>query len=245
MKLICSASWCAVVLGLAAAAMGQTKSDAPKIIEVVTEASAPQGTGGLAAILARLKAQPNRGDLRWVGGVFVTGDLNRAIAIFEHSDYASLNQSSQALHAAWESLPAGQRPVLQSNIYDFTPEQTYNDGHVPWWQARAFGLYTERLNWGAYDEYVEHTHLAADYLAKAKIHNEEWLGYSQHYGPQSPTYLYVTPLRSTSDLDLTEERGQIFPVGWIAGRVAMLLKAVASSSTDLIIVRPDLSNGLK
>ena len=230
---------------LAATAMGQTKSDTPKIIEIVTEAIASQGTGGLESVLIKLKSQSNHGDLRWLGGTFVTGDANRAIAIFEHSNYASLQQSHQALHTAWESLPGGQRPVLQVSVYDFTPEQTYNDGHVPWWEARAFGLYSVHLNTGGYDDYVEQQHIAVEYLLKAKIKNEEWLGYTQHYGPQSPGYIYVTPLRSTSDLDITEDRPQIFPAWVDRGRDAVLLKAVASSSIDLVLVRPELSKGLK
>ena len=102
-----------------------------------------------------------------------------------------------------------------------------------------------QLNAGGYDEYVEQQHIASEYLTKARIQNEEWLGYDQHYGPQSPAYVFVTPLRSLSDLDITEAHGPVLPEWVDRERDIVLLKAVASSSGSLIVVRPELSRAPK
>jgi hypothetical protein len=235
----------ATVLAIAVASVSQTRSDTPRIIEIITEQGPSSGGSGLEALLLKLKTQQGSGDLRWIGATVIAGDLNHTVAIFEHNNYASVQQSNEAVHAAWENVPAGQRPTLQSRVYEFTPEQTYNDGHVRWSEARAFVLFSVQLNAGGYDEYVEQQHIASEYLTKAKIQNEEWLGYDQHYGPEAPAYVYVTPLRSLSDLDITEAHGPVLPEWVDRGRDIVLLKAVASSSGSLIVVRPELSRAPK
>jgi hypothetical protein len=108
---------------------------------------------------------------------------------------------------------------LQSRVYEFTPEQAYNDSHVPWSEARVFVFLSVRLTKGGYDDCMEQRHVASEYLTKTKSQNEEWLGYSQHYGPDYPAYVFVAPLRSLSDLDITAAQKRMVPlslIGWIA-----------------------------
>jgi hypothetical protein len=245
MKAIRNSLLVAAVLATAVVCASQTTSDSPKIIEIITEQGSLPGGSGLEALLRNLKAQQNSGELRWIGTTVIAGDLNHTVAIFEHTNYASLQQSNQAVHAAWESLPAGQRPTLQSRVYNFSPEQSYNDGHVPWSQARAFKLASVQLNVGGYDEYVEQQRVASEYLAKARIQNEEWLGYDQQYGPQYPAYMFVTPLRSLSDLGITEAHGPILPEWVDRARSVVLLKSVSTNSISLILVRAELSSAPK
>jgi hypothetical protein len=242
-KAICNGLLLATVLAIAVASVSQTQSDTPRIIEIITEQGPSSGGAGLEALLLKLKTQ-RTSDLRWIGATVIAGDLNHTVAIFKHTNYASVQQSNQAVHTAWESLPTGQRPTLQSCVYEFTPEQAYNDGHVLWSEARAFVLLSVLLNGGGYGEYVEQQHVASEYLTKAKIQNEEWLGYSLHYGPNHPAYVFVTPLRSLSDLDITEAHGPILP-DWVdRGRDLVLQKAVAASSISIVLVRPELSSAL-
>lgn len=219
----------------------QTRTDTPKIIEIVTEQTPSAAESGMKALLLKLKAQ-HSADLHWIGATVIAGDLNRTVAIFQHANYASVQQSSQAMHAAWESLAPAQRPVLQSHVYAFTPDQSYNDGHVSWADARAFVLLSVSLSTGGYDDYAEQQQVASEYLVKAKIQNEEWLGFSQHYGPEYPAYLFVTPLRSVSDLDITENHGPILPEWVDRGRDTVLLKSVKSNSVDLLLVDRQLSS---
>jgi hypothetical protein len=245
MKAVRNALVLATVFVSVTVCVSQTKSDTPKIIEVITEQGPAPAGSGLEALLLKLKTQQNAGDLRWIGGTVIAGDLNRTVAIFKHPNYASLEQSNQAVHTAWESLPAAQRPALQSQVYEFTPEQTYNDGHVPWSEARAFVLYSVLLNAGGYDDYAEHQHIAAEYVAKAKIENEEWLGFSQHFGSHDPAYILVTPMRSISDLDIVVDHSNVLP-GWVDRlRATVLQKAIMSSSTTLVVVRPELGSAAR
>jgi hypothetical protein len=230
-----------LLLGVAATCVSQSKSDTPRIIEVITEEGVPAEGLGLKAVLLRMKSQP-ASDLHWIGAEVIAGDLNHAVAIFPHENYASLQQSRTAIHSAWESLPPSQRPKLVSRVYEFTPDQAYNDGHVRWSEAHAFGLLFVQLSAGEYDEYVYQQHLASEYLVKAQIHNEEWLGYDLHYGPESPAYLFVTPLRSIADLDISEPHGPILPELVDRARSQVLLKAVKNNSVSLIQVQPELSH---
>src|ERR1700736_5293195 len=108
-KSICNGLLLATVLVIADASVSQPKADTPRIIEIITEQGPSSGGAGLEALLLKLKTQ-RTGDLRWIGATVIAGDLNHTVAIFKHTNYASVQQSNQAVHTAWESLPTGQRP---------------------------------------------------------------------------------------------------------------------------------------
>jgi hypothetical protein len=233
------------VLTWAAVAFAQVKevrSDTPKIIEVITEEDPSATDSGLEAILQLVKTHSN--GLRWIAATITAGeDLNHTVAIFEHDDYASLQKSSEAIHAAWMGLPAmSRRPKLQSRVFQFASKQSYNDGLVLWKDAHAFTMYTVRLRTGATDEYSDQQRIAAEYLTKAKIPDEEWLGFAARYSPEVPAYLFLTPLRALDDLDKSVLHGDVLPEEVDRARGVALLKAVQSSSLSLLLIRPDLSS---
>ena len=130
----------------------------------------------------------------------------------------------------------------RQRVYEFTPDQSYNDGYVKWAEAQAFVLTFHDLTAGGYDEYVEQQHIASEYLKKAQIPDEEWLGFSQHCGAGAPiSYVYVTPLRSLAMIDSAIPHDNPLPPEVDRARDAVLLKSVASMSITLVTLRPDLS----
>lgn len=227
-----------LLCALAAFASGPAVQDNPKILMVVTEVESP---GRLAPLLLRLKLAPSLG-VQWTAGNIITGNRGQA-ALFELPNYAAAERLDRRLRSDWLALPAQQRPALQCRIYEYAPQQSYNNGHVPWREARAFSLYLVELNAGGTDDYREQQRLAAEYLAKAGVREEEWLGYALRFGTQTPANLFVTPMRGIEDLDLPpEQHGQVLPDEVDRERSKVLLRAIHAASLDIMVLRPDLSS---
>ena len=192
-------------------------------------------------MLRQLKTQSDAKGLRWIGATVVAGELNHSVGIFAYADFASLARGADAMHSAWKILPEAARPQLKSHVYQLTPEQSYNDGHVLWKEAGAFVLYFTELASGAYDDYAEQQKIAASYLAKAHVQDEEWVGFSMRFGHGAPGYVFVTPLRSVAELDSIASHGDVLPPEVDKARSAVLLRAIKSDAFLLVRVRAEIS----
>lgn len=230
-----------LVFGPSATAAAQ-KTDTPKIIEFLTDDdTAPDGMR-LAGLLTALRVSADARDLHWIAASTQSGSLNQTIAIFMYTDMSSVQRAHDVTQAVRQALPERTRPRLHSRIFQRAPDQSFGDGLVPWSKATTFSLYSVSVAPGGDDVYGEQQQLAAQLLTKAHVTDEEWLGYTLRYGPDEPTFLFITPLRSIASLDSTVSHADVLPPPVDRARSAALRESVLGSSSTLVVVRPELSS---
>jgi hypothetical protein len=222
-----------------------TTSDTPKLIEVITVADASADASRFEQFLTALRTAPAASGLRWIGTTALTGMIGQPLAIFEYSDLESLRRATEVRALAMQAMPAEARPRLRSRVYELAPAQTFNDGLVPWGAAHAWVLYTVHLTAGGTDDYEVQQHIAAGYLRRAHVTDEEWIGFHMRYGSDLPGYVFVTPLRSVADLDAAVSHSDVLPPDVDRKRDIILREAIVNSDITLLVTRPELSSGAR
>lgn len=230
-----------VVLGPSATAAAQ-KTDTPKFIEFLTDDDAAPDGARMAGLLAALRASATARDLHWIATSTLTGTLNQTIAIFKYTDLASVQRAHDVTQGVWQALPERTRPRLHSRVFELAPDQTFGDGLVPWSKATAFSLYSVSVSSGGYGEYADQQQLAAQLLTKAHVTDEEWLGYTVRYGPETPVFIFITPLRSVASLDSSVSHADVLPPPVDRARDVALRESVLGSSQTLVVVRSELGS---
>jgi hypothetical protein len=221
--------------------VAQQATDTPKLIEVVSDDDAPDGTR-LAALLTALRGTPRARDLRWIAASTASGALNQTVAFFEYADLASAQRGQDIRHAVWQGLPAAIRPRLYARLWQFAPDQSFGNGLVPWSNAGALTILSVKTSMGGNDDYADQQQLAAQLLTKAHVTDEEWLGYRLRYGADYPAFMFVALFHSVAALDSAVFHGEVLPPVVDREREAALRQDVVGASWTLFVIRPELSS---
>jgi hypothetical protein len=236
-------AWAIVAIpSLSAVAPGQSKTDTPKVIEMITDDDSSGDGSRIGALLTAMRAAGPTRELHWIAATPLSGRLNQTIALFEYNDLASVQRGHDIRQAIWHGLPAASRPRLRSQIWQLAPDQSFGDGLTPWSAAKALTLYYVNTSSGGYDEYAEQQQLAAQLLTKANVKDEEWLGYSLRFGTDFPAFVFIDPIKSIASLDSAPSHADVLPPPVDRNRDAVLRESIVGSTMTVVVIRPELGS---